>query len=240
MSETRKTAIVTGASRGIGRAIAERLQQAGMNVVVCGRSEALLAEFDHPQILPVKADISKTDDVEQLVKTTLEHFNRIDVLVNNAGITKDNLLMRMGDQDWDQVIQVNLTGTFYLCRAVIRQMLKQRYGRIVNISSIVGVAGNPGQANYAAAKAGVIGLTKSLAKEVASRQILVNAVAPGYIDTEMTRVLSDKQKAEITKLIPLGRVGEVSDVAELVHFLVSDANQYITGQVIHVDGGLVI
>ncbi|NLM69730.1 MAG: 3-oxoacyl-[acyl-carrier-protein] reductase [Firmicutes bacterium] len=240
MSETRKTAIVTGATRGIGRAIAERLQQAGMNVVVCGRSEALLAEFDHPQILPVKADISKTDDVEQLVKTTLEHFNRIDVLVNNAGITKDNLLMRMGDQDWDQVIQVNLTGTFYLCRAVIRQMLKQRYGRIVNISSIVGVAGNPGQANYAAAKAGVIGLTKSLAKEVASRQILVNAVAPGYIDTEMTRVLSDKQKAEITKLIPLGRVGEVSDVAELVHFLVSDANQYITGQVIHVDGGLVI
>ena len=194
MSETRKTAIVTGATRGIGRAIAERLQQAGMNVVVCGRSEALLAEFDHPQILPVKADISKTDDVEQLVKTTLEHFNRIDVLVNNAGITKDNLLMRMGDQDWDQVIQVNLTGTFYLCRAVIRQMLKQRYGRIVNISSIVGVAGNPGQANYAAAKAGVIGLTKSLAKEVASRQILVNAVAPGYIDTEMTRVLSDKQK----------------------------------------------
>lgn len=240
MSETRKTAIVTGATRGIGRAIAERLQQAGMNVVVCGRSEALLAEFDYPQILPVKADISKTDDVEQLVKTTLEHFNRIDVLVNNAGITKDNLLMRMGDQDWDQVIQVNLTGTFYLCRAVIRQMLKQRYGRIVNISSIVGVAGNPGQANYAAAKAGVIGLTKSLAKEVASRQILVNAVAPGYIDTEMTRVLSDKQKAEITKLIPLGRVGEVSDVAELVHFLVSDANQYITGQVIHVDGGLVI
>lgn len=240
MSETRKTAIVTGATRGIGRAIAERLQQAGMNVVVCGRSEALLAEFDHPQILPVKADISKTDDVEQLVKTTLEHFNRIDVLVNNAGITKDHLLMRMGDQDWDQVIQVNLTGTFYLCRAVIRQMLKQRYGRIVNISSIVGVAGNPGQANYAAAKAGVIGLTKSLAKEVASRQILVNAVAPGYIDTEMTRVLSDKQKAEITKLIPLGRVGEVSDVAELVHFLVSDANQYITGQVIHVDGGLVI
>jgi 3-oxoacyl-[acyl-carrier protein] reductase len=240
VSETRKTAIVTGATRGIGRAIAERLQQAGMNVVVCGRSEALLAEFDHPQILPVKADISKTDDVEQLVKTTLEHFNRIDVLVNNAGITKDNLLMRMGDQDWDQVIQVNLTGTFYLCRAVIRQMLKQRYGRIVNISSIVGVAGNPGQANYAAAKAGVIGLTKSLAKEVASRQILVNAVAPGYIDTEMTRVLSDKQKAEITKLIPLGRVGEVSDVAELVHFLVSDANQYITGQVIHVDGGLVI
>jgi len=240
VSETRKTAIVTGATRGIGRAIAERLQQAGMNVVVCGRSEALLAEFDHPQILPVKADISKTDDVEQLVKTTLEHFNRIDVLVNNAGITKDNLLMRMGDQDWDQVIQVNLTGTFYLCRAVIRQMLKQRYGRIVNISSIVGVTGNPGQANYAAAKAGVIGLTKSLAKEVASRQILVNAVAPGYIDTEMTRVLSDKQKAEITKLIPLGRVGEVSDVAELVHFLVSDANQYITGQVIHVDGGLVI
>lgn len=240
MSETRKTAIVTGATRGIGRAIAERLQQAGMNVVVCGRSEALLAEFDHPQILPVKADISKTDDVEQLVKTTLEHFNRIDVLVNNAGITKDNLLMRMDDQDWDQVIQVNLTGTFYLCRAVIRQMLKQRYGRIVNISSIVGVAGNPGQANYAAAKAGVIGLTKSLAKEVASRQILVNVVAPGYIDTEMTRVLSDKQKAEITKLIPLGRVGEVSDVAELVHFLVSDANQYITGQVIHVDGGLVI
>lgn len=240
MSETKKTAIVTGATRGIGRAIAFKLLEAGMNVAVCGRSEAQLAEFDHPQVLPVKADISSVENVNNLVKQTLEHFGRIDVLINNAGITRDGLLMRMSDEDWDDVIQVNLSGTFYLCRAVIRHMLKQRSGRIVNISSIVGVAGNPGQANYAAAKAGIIGLTKSLAKEVASRQILVNAVAPGYIDTEMTRVLSDKQKEEVTRLIPLGRVGDVSDVAELVYFLVSDANQYITGQVIHVDGGLVI
>ncbi|HHX01817.1 MAG TPA: 3-oxoacyl-[acyl-carrier-protein] reductase [Firmicutes bacterium] len=240
MSEFTKTAIVTGASRGIGKAIALRLAEAGMNVAVCARNEAILSTYNDSRIMPVIADVSDFNQVEELVNQVLEQFGRIDVVVNNAGITRDNLLMRMSNEEWEQVLQVNLTGTFYVCRAVIRQMLKQRYGRIVNIASVVGVAGNPGQANYAAAKAGIIGLTKSLAKEVASRQILVNAVAPGYIDTDMTQVLSEQQKQSIVNHIPLGRVGQVGDVAELVHYLVSDTNMYITGQVINVDGGLVI
>lgn len=240
MDEFGKTALVTGASRGIGRAIALRLAKAGMNVAVCARGEAILDAFEDPRIMPVKADVGDPGQVEELVKRVLERYGRIDAVVNNAGITRDGLLMRMSDQDWEQVLRINLTGTFHVCRAVIRQMLKQRSGRIVNIASIVGVAGNAGQANYAAAKAGIIGLTKSLAKEVASRQILVNAVAPGYIDTDMTQALNEQQKQAIVNMIPLGRVGQVNDVAELVHFLVSDANQYITGQVIHVDGGLVI
>lgn len=240
MSEFTKTAIVTGASRGIGKAIALRLAEAGMNVAVCARNEAILSTYNDSRIMPVIADVSDFNQVEELVNQVLEQFGRIDVVVNNAGITRDNLLMCMSNEEWEQVLQVNLTGTFYVCRAVIRQMLKQRYGRIVNIASVVGVAGNPGQANYAAAKAGIIGLTKSLAKEVASRQILVNAVAPGYIDTDMTQVLSEQQKQSIVNHIPLGRVGQVGDVAELVHYLVSDTNMYITGQVINVDGGLVI
>lgn len=240
LSQQAKTAVVTGASRGIGKAIAMRLAQAGMNVAACARSENLITEYAHSRIMPVKADVSDPTQVNELVNRVVERFGRIDVVVNNAGITRDNLLMRMSDEDWEQVLQVNLTGTFYVCRAVIRQMLKQRSGRIVNIASVVGVAGNPGQVNYSAAKAGIIGLTKSLAKEVASRQILVNAVAPGYIDTDMTRVMNEQQKQSIVNLIPLGRIGRVDDVAELVYFLASDANQYITGQVFHIDGGLVI
>ncbi len=236
----KRIALVTGGTRGIGKAIAFRLADAGMDVCICSRDQKNLDAIKHPRIHGFVADVSDVAEVDKLVKGVLDQFGRIDILVNNAGITRDNLLMRMSDQEWDQVIAVNLTGSFYLSRAVIRPMLKQRYGRIVNISSIVGVAGNPGQTNYAAAKAGIIGLTKSLAKEVASRQILVNAVAPGYIDTDMTNVLSDDLKAEVVKQIPLGKVGNVNDVAELVNFLVSDLNQYITGQTIHVDGGLVI
>ena len=240
MNEFARAAIVTGASRGIGRAIALRLAEAGMRVAVCARSAAIMSAFDDPRIMPFQADVGDAGQVEALVNRVLERYGRIDAVVNNAGITRDGLLMRMNDVDWEQVLKVNLTGTFNVCRAVIRQMLKQRSGRIVNITSIVGVAGNAGQTNYAAAKAGIIGFTKSLAKEVASRQVLVNAVAPGYIDTEMTQVLNSQQKEAIVNMIPLGRVGRVEDVAELVNFLVSDANHYIKGQVIHVDGGLAI
>lgn len=240
MSESSQVAIVTGATRGIGKAIALSLLEDGVKVGICGRNQELLNEFDHPNALALNVDVSKQSEVDQLIKQVLEHWGRIDILVNNAGITRDNLLMRMSDEDWWQVIDVNLTGVFYLCRGVIRAMMKQRSGKIVNISSVIGVTGNPGQTNYAAAKAGVIGLTKSLAKEVASRGILVNAVAPGYIDTDMTAQLADKHKEEITKMIPLGRTGTVEDVASLVKFLVSDTNKYITGQTIHVDGGLVI
>jgi len=238
--EPQKTAIVTGATRGIGKAVAWRLATAGIQVVVCGRNAELLSQFDHPLLFPVQADVSDPVQIDQMVQLVLDRWGHVDIVVNNAGITRDNLLMRMSNDEWEQVLQVNLSGTFYLCRAVIRHMLKKRYGRIVNVASVIGVTGNPGQVNYAAAKAGVIGLTKALAREVASRQILVNAVAPGYIDTDMTKALSDKQRQEIIAKIPLGRVGTVNDVAELVYFLVSDANQYITGQTIHVDGGLVI
>lgn len=240
MSLSNKVGIVTGATRGIGKAIALRLLEAGAFVAVCGRNQALLDEFKHPNVLAINADVSDPSQVEQLIKQVLEQWGRIDIVINNAGITRDNLLMRMSDEDWNQVLDVNLSGAFYMCRSVIRTMMKQRSGKIVNISSVIGVTGNPGQINYAAAKAGLIGLTKSLAKEVASRGILVNAVAPGYIDTDMTDKLSDQQKAGIVSLVPLGRTGTVQDIAETVYFLVSDSNSYITGQTIHVDGGLVI
>ncbi len=238
MQNNNKVAIVTGGSRGIGLAVARRLTDAGIQTVICSRSG--LNTDDNQLIFPIKTDVSCRNQVDQLVKTVIDKWGRIDIVINNAGITKDNLIMRMTDAEWDQVININLTGTFYLCRAVIRQMLKQRYGRIVNISSVIGVTGNPGQINYAASKAGVIGLTKTLAKEVASRQILVNAVAPGYIDTDMTAQLSEIQRQQVVSQIPLGKTGKAQDVAELVYFLASDANQYITGQTIHVDGGLVI
>lgn len=240
MDNSGKVAIITGATRGIGKAIAMRLVNEGINVAVCGRNRKLISQFDHPQILAVATDISIPDQIDQFVKAVLDKWGRIDIAVNNAGITRDNLLMRMTGKEWDEVIAVNLSGTFYLCRAIIRQMVKQRSGRIVNISSVIGVIGNAGQINYAASKAGVIGLTKSLAKEVASRNILVNAVAPGYIDTDMTNKLSTKTRQQVIDQIPLGRTGDVADVAELVYFLVSDANRYITGQTIHIDGGLVI
>lgn len=235
-----KVALITGATRGIGKDIAMRLHEAGAKVVVTGRNSQLLAEWTKLGVLAVAADVTKRDQVGDLAARVLEEYGRIDVLVNNAGITADGLLLRMSDHAWDQVLDTNLNGVFSVCRAMLRPMLKQRSGKIVNISSVIGVTGNAGQTNYAAAKAGVIGFSKSLAKEVASRGILVNVVAPGYIDTEMTRALTDEQRAEIVKLIPLGRTGTGTDVAKLVHFLVSDQNGYITGQTIHCDGGLVM
>ncbi|NMB02550.1 MAG: 3-oxoacyl-[acyl-carrier-protein] reductase [Firmicutes bacterium] len=235
-----KVALVTGATRGIGKSIASRLQDAGAQVVVTGRNEALLETWRREGTLALACDVTEVEQVDKLVKTILEHYGRLDVVVNNAGITKDGLLMRMSDEDWNQVLDTNLTGVFNVCRATIRPMLKQRQGKIVNISSVIGVTGNAGQSNYAASKAGVIGFSKALAKEVASRQVLVNCVAPGYIETEMTQALTEQQREGIVKMIPLGRTGQGSDVAALVHFLVSDLNSYITGQTIHVDGGLVI
>lgn len=235
-----QVALVTGATRGIGKAIALRFLDQGMNVAVCGRNQELLKELEHPRLLGFQTDVSDQNQVEDLTKAILERWGRIDIVVNNAGITRDNLLLRMTDEQWQQVINVNLTGVFYLSRSVIKTMMKQRSGKIVNIASVIGVTGNPGQTNYAAAKAGVIGFTKSLAKEVASRGILVNAVAPGYIDTDMTKQLTEQQQEQVVNQIPLGRTGTVDDVAEIVNFLASEANQYITGQTIHVDGGLVI
>lgn len=235
-----QVALVTGATRGIGKAVAMHFLEQGINVAICGRNQDLFKELEHPRLLCYQADVSDQQQVADLTKAILERWGRIDIAVNNAGITRDNLLMRMTDEDWQQVLDVNLNGVFYMSRAVIRPMMKQRSGKIINIASVIGVTGNPGQTNYAAAKAGVIGFTKSLAKEVASRSILVNAVAPGYIDTDMTQQLTEQQQAQVVNQIPLGRTGTVTDVAEIVSFLASDANQYITGQTIHVDGGLVI
>ena len=235
-----KVALVTGATRGIGQAIAARLKDAGAEVAVTGRDEVLLQAWRDQGVLAAAADVTDVRQVEDVVQAVVERYGQIDIVVNNAGITKDGLMMRMSDADWQRVIDTNLTGVFNICRAAIRCMLRRRQGRIVNISSVIGVAGNAGQTNYAASKAGVIGFTKALAKEVASRNILVNAVTPGYIDTEMTRALTEEQRVEILRRIPLGRTGTGEDVAALVHFLVSEENKYITGQTIHCDGGLVI
>jgi 3-oxoacyl-[acyl-carrier protein] reductase len=242
-----KVALVTGASRGIGRAIALELARQGANVAVnYAGSEAKAYEVVEEikkmgkEAVAIQADVSSAEAVERMVKTVLEQFSRIDILVNNAGITRDNLLMRMKEEEWDQVINTNLKGVFHCIKAVTRPMMKQRYGRIVNIASIVGISGNPGQANYVAAKAGVIGLTKTAARELASRNITVNAVAPGFITTDMTDSLSDELKAEMLKQIPLARFGEPEDVAKVVAFLVSDAASYMTGQTLHVDGGMVM
>lgn len=235
-----KVALVTGATRGIGKAIAESFLTNGAKVAILGRNESLLREMAHPNALPLQGDVSDSGQIDTALEAILQKWGRIDVVVNNAGITQDNLLMRMSDQDWQKVIDTNLTGVFNVCRAAIRPMMKQRSGNIINVSSVIGVTGNAGQANYAASKAGVIGFSKSLAKEVASRGILVNVVAPGYIDTDMTGKLSEKQRQQILHAIPLGRTGRVEDVAEVVMFLASNQNAYITGQTIHVDGGLVI
>lgn len=242
-----KVALVTGASRGIGRAIALELARQGAKVAVnYAGSEAKANEVVEEiknmggEAFAIQADVSDAKAVEQMVKAVLERFERIDILVNNAGITRDNLLMRMKEEEWDDVININLKGVFNCTKAVARPMMKQRYGRIVNIASIVGVMGNPGQANYVAAKAGVIGLTKTAARELASRNITVNAVAPGFITTDMTERLSEEIKAEMLKQIPLARFGEPEDVAKVVSFLVSDAASYMTGQTLHVDGGMVM
>lgn len=240
-----KVAIVTGASRGIGKATALALAVEGANVVVNYASssqaaDAVVEEITKAggQAIAVGADVSKSEEVERLVKETQDKFGRIDVLVNNAGITRDTLILRMKLEDWEAVINLNLTGVFLCCKAVSKIMLKQKSGRIINISSVAGQMGNAGQANYSAAKAGVIGLTKTLAKEFASRGVTVNAVAPGFIETDMT---SDLKAEEILKLIPLARYGKPEEIAGMIRFLAADESaKYITGQVFNVDGGMVM
>jgi 3-oxoacyl-[acyl-carrier protein] reductase len=241
-----QVAIVTGGSRGIGRAIAFALAQEGANVVVNYASSSAAAETVVQEItstggnaIALKADVSKTLEVDALINAVIEKFNRVDILVNNAGITRDTLLLRMKLEDWQAVIDLNLTGVYLCTKAVSKGMLKQRSGRIVNITSVAGQMGNPGQANYSAAKAGVIGFTKSIAKEFASRGITVNAVAPGFIATDMTNDLNNTE--EILKFIPLARFGQPEEIAGMVRFLASDpAAAYITGQVFNVDGGMVM
>ena len=242
-----KCALITGAIRGIGKQIAITLAKQGYNIALNYRKvneelENTKKEIEKigVQILAVKGDVANFEDCENFVKQVIERFGQIDVLVNNAGITKDMLLMRMKKEDFEQVIDTNLVGTFNVTKNVVPYMMKARSGRIINISSVVGISGNAGQTNYSASKAGIIGFTKSLAKEIASRNILVNAVAPGFIETNMTDVLKDDVKQEIAKNIPLKRMGTTQDVANVVKFLASDDSSYITGQVINVDGGMLM
>ncbi|MFN3966229.1 MAG: 3-oxoacyl-[acyl-carrier-protein] reductase [Endomicrobiia bacterium] len=240
-----KVAIVTGGAQGIGKAIAAALAQEGANIVISDIDENIakatadeISKIAGVQTIAVKTDVSNFSDVENLVKITLDKFQKIDILINNAGITKDNLILRMTEQEWDDVLAVNLKGVFNCTKAVSKVMIKQRQGRIVNIASVVGLMGNAGQVNYSASKGGVIAFTKSCARELAGRNILVNAVAPGFIKTRMTDALSEEQKKKLTELIPLNRLGEPEDVAKVVVFLCSDDSSYITGQVISVNGGM--
>jgi len=241
-----KVAVITGAARGIGKAVAVHLAEKGAHVVICdvdregAENTAAGIQGPHVRSMAIQADVASHSDVEKMMKQVLEAFGRIDILVNNAGITRDNLLMKMSEDEWDLVLKINLKGAFICTRQVIRPMMKQRNGKIVNMASVIGVMGNAGQANYAASKAGLIGFTKSVAKEVAARNIQVNAIAPGFIETEMTEVLSEDRKNAYLASIPAKRMGSVSEVADLVAFLSSPASDYITGQVIHVDGGLVM
>ncbi len=247
-TQERRAAVVTGSTRGIGREIARELAAAGMNVVVNSSSEkslpaaeALAAEIAGQfgvEAVAVAANVADEAEANALIAAAADAFGRVDVLVNNAGITRDGLAARMGDEDFDAVIDINLKGTFHCCRAAAKVMMKQRWGRIINMSSVVGVYGNAGQVNYAASKAGVIGMTKTLAKELARRNITANAVAPGFIATDMTDALSEAQKEAIVGRIGSGRLGEPADIAHLVRFLASDEASYITGQVICVDGGM--
>ena len=242
-----KIALVTGGTRGIGREIALRLAKEGANLAITYTSKEeqaldVVNEIKNHGVnaIAVKANVINNDDVLNMVKTVEEELGTIDILVNNAGITKDNLIIRMTEEDWDSVIDVNLKGVFLSTKAVARAMMKKRYGKIINISSVVGVNGNAGQGNYSASKAGVIGFTKSMAKELASRGIRVNAIAPGFIETEMTSVLKEEVKDAMIKNIPLCSFGKPKDIANLVAFLASEESDYITGQVIKVDGGMAI
>ena len=242
-----KIAIVTGGSRGLGKEICLKFASLGANLVINYIGDKTQAEDTKAECEKLGAkvalsegDVSKMADCEKLFQTAMDTFGRVDILVNNAGITRDNLLMRMSEEEFDAVIAVNLKGTFNCMKQAARPMMKQKYGKIINMASVVGVTGNAGQVNYAASKAGVIGMTKSMAKELANRGVTVNAIAPGFIRTAMTDVLSDDVKAEITRVIPMGVMGETEDVANLAAFLASDASRYITGQVINVDGGMVM
>lgn len=239
-----KKVVVTGAAQGIGQAVANGLAQAGADVAVVDLDTARcqetlqFVEGHGRRALVVSANVGQWEEVKGMVDRVVKEWGRVDVLVNNAGITRDGLIVRMKEEEWNAVLQVNLTGTFYCTKAVLGPMAKQRYGRIVNVSSIVGAIGNAGQANYAASKAAVVGFTKAVAREYASRNVTVNAVAPGFIDTVMTRALSQDVRDTLARRIPLGRLGEPADVAAAVHFLASDAAGYVTGHVLHVNGGM--
>ena len=242
-----KVALITGGTRGIGKEIACTLAEENYDIIINYRTEneelmKLKKEIEQKRVrcLLLKGDVSNFKDCKKIVEEAINRMNHIDVLVNNAGITKDMLLMRMKPEDFNEVINVNLIGTFNMTKNVINYMMKERKGRIINVSSVVGISGNAGQTNYAASKAGIIGFTKSLAKEVASRNILVNAIAPGFIQTDMTNILKENVKDEIAKTIPLKRMGTAKDVANVVKFLVSEDSSYITGQVIQVDGGMLM
>lgn len=245
--EEKKVAIITGGSRGIGKEIAKKFAKENYNLVINyvserTNTEELKKEFEElgAEVLFIKTNVTSYEECEKMAKDAINKFGKIDVLVNNAGVTKDSLLLRMKEEDFDTVINVNLKGTFNVTKACIPYMMKKKSGKIVNISSVVGISGNSGQANYAASKAGIIGFTKSVAKELASRNILANCVAPGYIATDMTNGLSDAVKESINNQIPLKRVGRPEEVAKAVYFLAGEENSYITGQVLNVDGGMII
>lgn len=241
-----KVAIVTGSARGIGRAIALELVRNGAKLVICDLNmddiQIVVDQFTEMggEAKGFVSNVTQAEEAQQLIDKTIEAFGKVDILVNNAGITRDNLLMRMKEDEWDAVIAVNLKGTYNCIRAIAKPFIKQRSGKIINLASVVGQIGNAGQVNYSASKAGVIGLTKSVAKELAARNVLVNAIAPGFIQTDMTAKLTEKAKEELTNAIPLGKLGQPEDVAKVVLFLASDDAAYITGQVINVDGGMVM
>ena len=245
MIERGRVAVVTGGGRGLGRAIAWRLSEEGANLVISYRSNDSAAEETAERVREAgvrcelfKGDVSSPGEVEALFKGVSEAFGRLDILINNAGITRDNLMMRMREEEFDEVLRINLKGTYLCARAALRPMVRARWGRVVNVSSVVGLVGNAGQANYAASKAGIIGFTKSVAREVAQRGITVNAVAPGYVETELTGSLPEKVKNQIRGQVPAGRFGEPEEVAEVVAFLVGEAAGYVSGQTIAVDGGM--